>query len=59
MNHCFLTVLNRRWCMCCNYWQQKKPDCPFVEPMSECPNNVPKAKENRDIYGKERSCPER
>jgi len=48
MDHVFIEVENKRWCLCCDLFQKKGPDMAFFPtPTKPCPNDVPAADPNR------------
>lgn len=38
--HDFITVKDRRWCVCCDLFQQRKPGYHFREPTARCPRTT-------------------
>ncbi len=46
MEHVFIHIGHRRWCMCCDLFQSHKAGGFFGKP-GDCPNNVPAAAKNR------------
>lgn len=48
MNHGWIEVLNRRWCVCCTAFQQRKAsDGPWPAINQVCPRTTPYAR-NKD-----------
>ena len=44
MAHEWIEVLNRRWCVCCTAYQQRRDDwAPWPAIKRECPQNTPYA----------------
>lgn len=42
--HDFIEVKDRRWCICCDLFQQKEPGAAFFPtPRNPCPRNTPYA----------------
>lgn len=42
--HDFIEVKDRRWCLCCDLFQQKPKDAAFFPvPRNPCPRNTPYA----------------
>lgn len=45
IEHDFVEVLNRRWCLCCDLFQSKKDDAAnFPKPRKSCARDTPRAR---------------
>lgn len=47
--HVFITVLNRRWCVCCDFYQQKRDGLAWTYP-GPCADDAPAAAKNRAAH---------
>lgn len=56
--HLFITVRNRRWCVCCDFYQQKRDGLAWTYP-GPCADDAPAAAENRIVaaFSSERTNP--
>ncbi len=52
MKHQLLTIKDRRWCVCCDFFQSKKPNENWflLKSKENCSNDAPGAEANRRAH---------